>query len=429
MKKILLFSLLGLLLGNLFPLVVEAGLGVSPATIRNERMKPGSVYRQQIIISQAEPDEDLQVTIEKDAPGINDWVSFELGEMFTIPKGTNKFTFDAIVTVPANADMRTYEGVIRIKAVSADAGSTGGGVSVIKGARLDLEIVVSDRDVSELLVRAVDISDVVSGEALLISLKVENLGNVSSVPTLLTLDITDLNDNLLQSLRTTEFSSAIQPGELQDITTSIEHNLPSGEYFSLVKVYLDDLLLREERIPFRVESLITQPVSDELPGELSSQTVRVIVSIFLLIIWLIVILLVLRMVIRSRRKSLSRKQLYILVVLAGLVGLLVAGITIALVWTESSPSPAVEGIYTAETSAQVLEQEFPSLPTVFEVGKSGYSVYAEPSFSSPIIYTAGEGDSFDVRNEVPGWYMIWLPDGSTGWLPELSVKQREAKIL
>lgn len=242
---------------------VEAGLGVSPALVENRHIKPGSEYKKELTISQSDPNTDLDVTLEPDLGEANSWVSFDPGNQFTIPKGNNKYAFSIAVKVPAGAQEKLYKGALRIKATPAGAAAAGG-VSVVKGARVELNFEVTSKDFSSLTVRGIDIDDSEVSNSLNIKLKIENNGNVDNAPSAVEVKIMDLNQKPLQTLMTTDIEK-VRPGEIKEVVAKVNPaNLDKGEYFANVKVTLDGKTLREEKIAFRI--LAATPASNNPDG-------------------------------------------------------------------------------------------------------------------------------------------------------------------
>ncbi|MCA9379368.1 hypothetical protein KC640_02980, partial [Candidatus Dojkabacteria bacterium] len=100
----------------LLPVVqVAAGIGISPALLSNQWLRPGMTYRQEIIISQSDPVHDLDVVIEPDLGEANDWLSYDPSDSFTISKGVKRYPMTIMFTVPEGAELKSYTGYIRIK--------------------------------------------------------------------------------------------------------------------------------------------------------------------------------------------------------------------------------------------------------------------------------------------------------------------------
>ncbi len=229
---------------------VFAGFGISPADLDNKYMKPAHQYKKEFVISQSDSTEDLKITIEPDLGIVNNWLEFKPAKEFTLQKGVTRFTITIIVNVPQDAELKNYKGPIRVKASSAGE-NVAGGVSVIKGARLDVDIVTTNIDFADLVVRALEIPTVPGGEMIKLNMKIENKGNVEAAPTAVELNIQDLNQNSISTLTTKDIQK-IAAGDTSTVSAYFNNNLQKGDYFGIVKVYLDDTVLREDRLVFAV---------------------------------------------------------------------------------------------------------------------------------------------------------------------------------
>jgi hypothetical protein len=236
---------------------VQAGFGISPPYVINKRLIPGSYYEQKINLSRSNPDEDLTVLVEIDAPEIASWISIDPGVEFLFPKGEKLTEITVKVNVPDNAELKNYKGYIRAKVVPVKA--AGGQVSVALGARIDVDLTVGKGEFFDFLVRAINISNVAKKAWPLkyfnkveITLKVENTGNIKSSPTKVHLDVYDIYEKgILESGDDTSMAK-IKPFEEKEITAAFSTKLEPGTYYGIVKVYKEDEISRQEKIIFSV---------------------------------------------------------------------------------------------------------------------------------------------------------------------------------
>jgi len=252
-KKLVSFSLgFGLLAGLVLlkgARPIWAGFGISPAGLYHQHLKPGTCFSQTFVISRADPDDELVAVIETDLAEIEDWFQFEPGKKFTLPSGKKRVDFEIKVCPPSEAPFQRYQGVIRVKAAPREEEIVG--VSVVKGARIEVDLTTTEENFTDLIVRQIKISDVEGDQPIKVWLKIENRGNTVAAPDRLELEILDLRQQPLTTL-TTEQLSPIPPSEIKEIEVSLETDLGSGEYFVWAKVYLGDQLLRKERLVFQI---------------------------------------------------------------------------------------------------------------------------------------------------------------------------------
>src|SRR4030043_2392076 len=120
MKKIGFILVIALLILFLFNAnIVFAGFGITPSTIWNDHLLPGSHFEETVYLVQSKPEKDLLAKIEVDAPEIKDWVSIDRGFEFTIPAGSQQFPIKVIIDVPQNAEFKNYGGRIWVKTMPA----------------------------------------------------------------------------------------------------------------------------------------------------------------------------------------------------------------------------------------------------------------------------------------------------------------------
>jgi hypothetical protein len=234
---------------------VLAGFGVSPTNINNEFLKPGAHFEKTITLSRSDPVEELLVTIETSLDEISSWFQFDQGLQFIFPSGETRKSFDVIVDVPEDAPYKNFEGVIRVKATS----STGEiqGVSIVKGARLEVALAVTEENVLDVLIRSMEMLDSEEGKPLKLEVVAENQGNVDATINA-KITIKDLLMKELEVLEDVGFAT-IQPNETKTLQAEFLSTLPEGEYFVEAEVTLDgkvlveeNSVLREERLVFRI---------------------------------------------------------------------------------------------------------------------------------------------------------------------------------
>ncbi len=252
-----------------------AGIGVSPASIDNDHAKPGTQFDQIVTVSRSDATSPVDITIETDATSeIASWISFTPGTSLTLAAGENSKDFTVTIAIPDDAELKAYTGYIRIK-TTADSG--GDAIGVVKGARIDVNIDLTDSDYVELVVRRLEIPLLYQNEQLSLTMTVENNGNAAASPSKVKIVITDLNDAEVATLETTEITS-VEPNSTQDITLTFDHTLQPGEYFAQTTAYYGEEVLRDELLSFEVRAG-TRPATTTNTGNwlqnLSSSTIMI----------------------------------------------------------------------------------------------------------------------------------------------------------
>lgn len=249
LKKIIASPLVLLLMLLAWTSPVLADFGVSPSNIVHEQIRPGGKFQRTITLSRSDMQDDLEIIIEPSLDEMQSWATFEQGQKFIFPKGQQQFPVNVEFTVPEDAEFKHYEGVIRVKANPIT--NNPGGVSIIQGARIQVDIVVTNRDVVDLLVQNLKLNDV-SGQddRLRLEMRVTNNGTTAVAPWVKLTTINLLQEKL-EELEARDLP-AVNPNETQPITAEFDSQLGTGEYFALIDVMSGDQIVRRERLVFRV---------------------------------------------------------------------------------------------------------------------------------------------------------------------------------
>jgi hypothetical protein len=250
--KKLLLSLITFTIVLLLPAGARAqdtGLGLSPPYIRNDVLLPGTTYRQKMTISRANPTSANTAKIEMDDSEINDWISFEPGTEFVLPEGQQRFEITAIVKVPKDADKKTYNATGRVVLTSIDIS---GQVIILPGVQFAVLLTVTDEKVENLEVKFAEIPDFPTNKKLGLNLRIENAGNTDTSPTRVEVDVLDLQQNKIITLKSDDLDK-VKAYETEIITEFFkDHGLEPNTYFADVRVYLDDDMIFDKKISFEV---------------------------------------------------------------------------------------------------------------------------------------------------------------------------------
>src|SRR3989338_2681357 len=115
------FALIALMILAASAVPAEAGFGVSPARIVEDRLVKGSVFERVVYFVQGTPDKDLSIKIEIDDSDIKDWITTEPTGVAVIPKGTQQFPVLIRVNVPRDAKIGIYKGFVRASSLPQDS--------------------------------------------------------------------------------------------------------------------------------------------------------------------------------------------------------------------------------------------------------------------------------------------------------------------
>lgn len=286
LKRFILVFFLILSFFNLTNSSIYASFGVSPADFTFERLLPGMEYEKEYLLSRTDLDEDLNVVIEVDVPGANEWINIDPGFSFTIPKGQQTKNLNILVKVPEDAALKEYKGYVTLK-VSPN-GKTAG-VSVVGGVAISVNLTTTNNEVRNLLVRNLEIQNVLVGEPITLVLTIENLGNKWVAPDKVKIVVDDsLNNKVLESEKVG--LAKVVPGKVEELPISFDNDLSKGEYFANIQVLFDGKKIKEDKLIFLIneKDIIDQIKAVNKP--LRINIILFILGLFILLVTLIIIL-------------------------------------------------------------------------------------------------------------------------------------------
>ena len=248
--RIFLLLLVSLVLFTVQKEVALAGFGVSPPYLSNKNLIPGSFYEQDVYLVQSQPDVDLNTVVTIDAGKINNWIRIENGNNFIIPKGTQQFPMRIDVTVPPNAGLGEYKGLITIN--TYPIGSQKSGVSVTLGGTVAVDLNVTSVKFSSFSIQNIRIPNVVIGSPINFIIKVKNDGNIDAGPTKVALTFFDKYHSKALDEQEQLISDKVPPFQTKDVSVQFKNNLDIGQYWADVKIYSDEKQIVDSKIVFFV---------------------------------------------------------------------------------------------------------------------------------------------------------------------------------
>ena len=237
MKRRIFFALITLSLWGGLANVALAGFGITPPYVRNDTLRAGSEYTQEIIIVRSDPVEDLSAELTMNLPGIESWFSTDKGTKFILPKGESQVKLHITVRVPDDAKLGAYNGNIRIRTFSTAAASTG--VSLALGAQIDVNLKVVDQ-IFDFTVHRVELFEAEEGYKkwwldfpgkIKFAIYLENTGNVPAAPYKVAFQVYDVSGTqLLESSANTNNIETILPFATKKVFSYLPTWLPPGSY-------------------------------------------------------------------------------------------------------------------------------------------------------------------------------------------------------
>lgn len=286
-----------------------AGFGVTPPFVRNTSLTRNSTYQQQILLVRGDPNVPLKASIVIDAPEIRDWIEITEGESFTLPRGEQKVPMNVRVTVPDDADFKTYTGAIRIKTGAIDDEVGTGAVNISLGAQIDIELNVIDKIIKDFRIRKIGVTDSNEGVKfgwlyfpgkIPFSMLVENTGNVDIAPSEVIFRIYDPSGKaLLEETSNLGKLKKIEPFATEDIVAYIPTHLPAGAYLARYEIKNGDEIKHNGELTLNILPYGTSGVAG---FGFMGLSVAHKLSVLLPLLALIALILLLTHTYRERRK-------------------------------------------------------------------------------------------------------------------------------
>lgn len=236
----------------ILPTIANAGFGVSPPLIEEDKLVPGITLERIVYLVQGTPERDLQVKLEVDSSA-KDWISFPQGNPVTIPKGVQQYPLAVEIAVPDDAPLGIYKGTIRVTTVPVKADEAGE-VAIAIGGVVNLNLEVGDNVIYDLKVKSIKILNVKEGGNPRAAVTIVNDGNTAVAPDTGTFELFNkFGDIRLAYAESEGFQPVPAFHEKQEtLEFPVEVYLAPGEYWGHVKIYKDRELIKELRTVFNV---------------------------------------------------------------------------------------------------------------------------------------------------------------------------------
>ncbi|OGZ12621.1 MAG: hypothetical protein A3D67_04430 [Candidatus Lloydbacteria bacterium RIFCSPHIGHO2_02_FULL_51_22] len=238
---------------SVFPAVGEAGFGVSPPSIKETRLVPGSRVTRTIYLIQGNPEKEVAMDVAVESKDIKDWLSFEPAGSFTIPAGVQQFPLKVTVVVPEDAELGIYKAFIRPSTNPENAKS---GVAISLGGRIDVELTVGNDVFESFTITNINIEHIRAGEKPKVEIEVENTGNVPTGPSAASFELFNKFGDIRLAYGDVEIKEEIASFAKRGLTIEfpLSVRLAEGGYWGNVKIYDDTgRSIKELRKPFTVK--------------------------------------------------------------------------------------------------------------------------------------------------------------------------------
>ncbi|MBI1998885.1 MAG: hypothetical protein HYS73_00940 [Parcubacteria group bacterium] len=238
---------------SVFPAVVEAGFGISPPSIKETRLVPGSRITRTVYLIQGNPEKAVSMDVSVESRDIKDWISFDPAGSFTIPAGVQQFPLKITIDVPKDAEIGIYKAFIR---PSTNPEKAKEGVAISLGGRIDVELTVGNDVYESFTITNIDIEHIRAGEKPKVNIEVENTGNVPTGPSAASFELFNKFGDIRLAYGDVDIVEEVPSFTKQGLTIEfpLSVRLAEGEYWGNVKIY-DDTggRVKELKKPFMVK--------------------------------------------------------------------------------------------------------------------------------------------------------------------------------
>lgn len=235
-----------------FPGLTLAGFGISPPTVLNKSLLPGSSYEQIIYIVQSEPKETLSAQVKISAGEATSWISIENGNIFEVPKGIQQFPMKVLIRVPSDAEIGEYKGTIELLTSPQSGLKQSDPVKVNLGAEIGVDLEVTNNQLVDYNIQGFSIKDVSKGSPIIMAIKVQNRGNGTAGPTKIKIAFYDI----FHSEKLWEGEAGIQkkaePFSVRDINVEFPNDLEIGQYWADFEIFDGEKSVSKSKTVFTI---------------------------------------------------------------------------------------------------------------------------------------------------------------------------------
>ncbi len=245
--------------------IAQAGFGIQPPYVKpNKPIFAGTHYEQKITLLRSSADADMQALIKVSAPEISDWITIDKGETFDLPIDKLRVPMVVMIDVPDDAEIGNYKGHLNVK-ITPKENSLSSGVAIALGARVEIDITITDESFVDFIVRKVDIPSIEQLKKpwewkifswffyrVRVVMKIENTGNTKIAPSRVHIDIYDNAKKELLESHDDKKIEKIEPFKTKSVEATFPTNLEAGEYWGKISIYKDKDIIQKNEIIFTV---------------------------------------------------------------------------------------------------------------------------------------------------------------------------------
>ncbi|MBI2410382.1 MAG: hypothetical protein HYV32_00600 [Candidatus Kerfeldbacteria bacterium] len=234
------------------------GIGVSPAGINNSDLVSDMIVDQKVVVSRSDSTQDQELTYE---------VSDEIREIVDIVEtGDQLVVTQGMISLPVTVRLDTtaipageYHGNIIFGFNNRTDGSTVGNDDTVdalaynnSGVTLDVKLTVSNTVKEEYAIAQSAIEPTEEGQDMVLTIFVDNTGNVKAGPDMATIQFLRLSDRSLVSTQTISMNSLLSPFTYEGMKYTVPHTLQPGQYIAHILLYEKDEEIYASETPFDI---------------------------------------------------------------------------------------------------------------------------------------------------------------------------------
>jgi len=266
MKRLFYSSILIVI--GIFVLVqpTKAGFGISPPYVKTGKpIFAGSHFEQRITLLRSTADDELQAEISVNAPELESWVTIDRGNVFDLPKGELQTTMVVQVDVPPETEIGDYKGYINVK-IKPKGDERSSGVAIALGARIDIDLTVTDEPMTDFIIRTVEIPAFEKmGKPwewkifswffyrIKVVMKIENTGNIETAPSSVKIEVLNLAEDTTLETHVDDKIKPVEPFKTADVVASFPTELDTGQYWVKVSIYKDQEIIYKDKLIVTIE--------------------------------------------------------------------------------------------------------------------------------------------------------------------------------
>jgi hypothetical protein len=238
----------------------DAGFGISPAKLENDKLLGGMVWEQSIIVGRSpeSANQALKIEVLIEGDQLKNMVSLESAQPLKLEAGMTQLPVKFKVTVPSGATLGKYSGSIVFNSTpeSAAGGSAGPSVKPFMSAKAAVSLTVTDKLIENFRLEAFSIPKTEQGEPIAINYRINNIGNTTAKITRIHVDIVKYRSRA-EVLYKTDIDELREssPFSVKNFSEKINVSLEPKLYAAVLTFYNGDKVVKKTESGFEVAGI------------------------------------------------------------------------------------------------------------------------------------------------------------------------------